>query len=297
MPKYFFHQTHNSILDATIYSPQTVARFCCLEEELFGNGPELKDDEHFKKLLEYFGIAFYHAGQNIYEIHPHLIKMFENSHLKGIQTKEDDVFLLRLPSPTIALRLESSRFPWKEIILMERTRQGQPWLCILLLDIDPLLQTAQSLYLWIDLSKETVEECFHARGAYGDAIAAIVGHCILYINNGTDILWHGGADENHLKEKIARCTNPKKKKRLEEHLKHKQGVYQVGYKTVLSREAKEIYKGDEQGKWKLTRPVKVQGHWTHQPYGKNRGSRKLLWIKPYWKGPDGEYFNSIHVVK
>lgn len=31
----------------------------------------------------------------------------------------------------------------------------------------------------------------------------------------------------------------------------------------------------------------VRGHWRNQAYGEQRLLRKLLWIEPFWKGPDG----------
>jgi hypothetical protein len=36
----------------------------------------------------------------------------------------------------------------------------------------------------------------------------------------------------------------------------------------------------------------VRGHWRHQAYGEQRLLRKLLWIEPFWKGPDGSLITS-----
>jgi len=38
---------------------------------------------------------------------------------------------------------------------------------------------------------------------------------------------------------------------------------------------------------RLTHRFLVRGHWTHQPYGPNRALRRLIYIEPYVKGPDG----------
>ncbi len=42
----------------------------------------------------------------------------------------------------------------------------------------------------------------------------------------------------------------------------------------------------------------VRGHWRNQPCGINREENKLIWIKPYYKGPDlAELINKQYIVK
>lgn len=42
----------------------------------------------------------------------------------------------------------------------------------------------------------------------------------------------------------------------------------------------------------------VRGHWRNQPFGQNQTERKLVWIKPYYKGPEmAELVNQPYVVK
>jgi hypothetical protein len=42
----------------------------------------------------------------------------------------------------------------------------------------------------------------------------------------------------------------------------------------------------------------VRGHWRNQPYGESLANRKLIWIKPYWKGPDmGQLVSRPYVVQ
>lgn len=38
--------------------------------------------------------------------------------------------------------------------------------------------------------------------------------------------------------------------------------------------------------FKLTIRFIVRGHWRNQPFGQGREQRKLIFIKPYYKGPD-----------
>jgi len=37
---------------------------------------------------------------------------------------------------------------------------------------------------------------------------------------------------------------------------------------------------------KIDKRFVVRGHWRNQPYGEGGKLRKLLWIKPFWKGPE-----------
>jgi hypothetical protein len=42
----------------------------------------------------------------------------------------------------------------------------------------------------------------------------------------------------------------------------------------------------------------VSGHWRKQPHGKGRTMRKLIWIEPYWKGPeDAPIKQAVHELK
>lgn len=48
----------------------------------------------------------------------------------------------------------------------------------------------------------------------------------------------------------------------------------------------------------LTVRYSVRGHWRNQPHGPARSLRKLMWIQPYWKGPeDGPVSPATHVTK
>lgn len=40
--------------------------------------------------------------------------------------------------------------------------------------------------------------------------------------------------------------------------------------------------------WRVRVRHIVSGHWKMQIYGKNRSLRKRIWVKPYWRGPEGQ---------
>ncbi|MDP3426840.1 MAG: hypothetical protein Q8S17_05625, partial [Humidesulfovibrio sp.] len=42
----------------------------------------------------------------------------------------------------------------------------------------------------------------------------------------------------------------------------------------------------------------VRGHWRHQPHGPGAQKRKLIWIRPHYKGPDlAALINKPYLVK
>lgn len=38
--------------------------------------------------------------------------------------------------------------------------------------------------------------------------------------------------------------------------------------------------------WKVRSRFIVRGHWRHPPFWKSRAEYKLIWIRPYWRGPE-----------
>lgn len=50
--------------------------------------------------------------------------------------------------------------------------------------------------------------------------------------------------------------------------------------------------------YKLAARFIVRGHWRNQPYGEGLSKTKIIWIQPYWKGPDmGRLLSSDYTVK
>jgi hypothetical protein len=56
-------------------------------------------------------------------------------------------------------------------------------------------------------------------------------------------------------------------------------------------------KSQEERQWILDHPVWVRGHWKQQPYGEGRILRRLIWIRPYRKGPDMADSMKIKIAK
>jgi len=121
--------------------------------------------------------------------------------------------------------------------------------------------------------------------------------CILYINGANaDVYWYDESD--YLRSKMERVKSPKKKKKIASMIK-KSGVYKAGHRIVLSREEKELYNGIKNGRWKISTRFLVQGHYRSQPYGEDRQKRKVIFIEPFYKGPEYAELinNNEHIVK
>jgi hypothetical protein len=43
--------------------------------------------------------------------------------------------------------------------------------------------------------------------------------------------------------------------------------------------------GSQPQEWELAKRFVVRGHWKQQPHGPGRTERKMIFVKPYWKGP------------
>lgn len=93
-------------------------------------------------------------------------------------------------------------------------------------------------------------------------------------------------------DRLKKLSNPKKKRRLE-----KEAVNQTLFRyTYVGRQYESRIEREESGSTsQLAHRVLVRGHWRHQWTGKQRDdegnripgtSQKLIWVEPYWKGPD-----------
>lgn len=77
---------------------------------------------------------------------------------------------------------------------------------------------------------------------------------------------------------------PKGKKR--EELKQRLRGMDIRKTILLGPSVPLMDAGPGAGGQPLTVRQRVQGHWRHQAHGAGRASRKLIWVEPYWRGPD-----------
>ncbi|MEX2443592.1 MAG: hypothetical protein WD492_08305 [Alkalispirochaeta sp.] len=91
-------------------------------------------------------------------------------------------------------------------------------------------------------------------------------------------------------ERLKRLQNPKKRRRVQKQLEN-QTLFRY---TYIGRNYQTKISGEGDGQ-ALTHRALVRGHWRHQWTGPQRDaegnrvpgtSQKLIWIEPYWKGPE-----------
>lgn len=121
--------------------------------------------------------------------------------------------------------------------------------------------------------------------------------CILYITGANaDVEYVDEA--KGLNSELSRAKSGRRLAKLQRRLERAKKGYLVGHKIVLSREERVMYANLSSGLWKLNYRFIVQGHWRNQAWGKDMSLRKLMFISPYWKGPEfTDVVNSPHVLK
>jgi hypothetical protein len=88
-------------------------------------------------------------------------------------------------------------------------------------------------------------------------------------------------EASRLRDTISNTPRGKKRERLQERFRGMDKSRRI----VLGPGVKlEVLDGGV-GKSPTVR-VRVQGHWKRQVFGPARANRKIIWIEPYWRGPD-----------
>jgi hypothetical protein len=123
--------------------------------------------------------------------------------------------------------------------------------------------------------------------------------CLLYITGEkSDIVYCDGSTE--LYSALKRVKSPGKRKEIQRRITNI-GLpkYRVGSKIILTREERQGYEMlGSKGFWKLSYRFLVQGHFRNQACGEWHKERKVIFIDPFFKGPElAEVVNKTHVVK
>jgi hypothetical protein len=152
------------------------------------------------------------------------------------------------------------------------------------------------------LTPDSIEE-LPLEGSSDDAkeIHRIAINTLLYVTNNPNDVITAEANKNResLTNRMLKAVGSKKEK-LKQRLKNCLSipVNMVGkYYTIDKNIQRALEQAEATGKHLSTRFI-VAGHWRNQACGLNRLERKLLWIEPYWKGPEfAPITRSIGVVK
>lgn len=105
-------------------------------------------------------------------------------------------------------------------------------------------------------------------------------------------------DARLLWERMQKLPKGKKRDRLKSELgkMNQDKKIVLGRSITINRQSADTDEPATTGTGKpLTLRVRVQGHWKKQFHGPQRALRKLIWIQPYWKGPeDGTLSDAVH---
>jgi len=133
-------------------------------------------------------------------------------------------------------------------------------------------------------------------GEFRERLLRIVVNTILYINSESAVVesaHQGEIDEikKTIRQKKRRRASPQARQKLKQL--EEDPYYILGTDiTITPRQIRDYEEAEEEelmakrtGR-KLTRPTLTRGHWRHQPHGKGRKLRKLIWIKPFIRGKE-----------
>lgn len=295
------------------------------------NDKEGYDDTLWQLLYHIF--CFKRSGQKVYELAPSLCDRFLATHIKKVPTE-----LLQMPYSSILLKIPRGALvrEWANVERTtfvsdiyihegEHTDHTRMLKLFVVYRDKGDEQRCINMNFNIFLSEPTVEECvakskdiinkYFDDGVYQkegvqcdkptqedlqmlEKVFSFVMKSVLYIVGAeADIVYEDRSAP--LFQKLQRVKSSGKRKEIERRIAQA-GIprYKVGSRIVLSRGEKVIYEGIRQGKWTLSYRLCVAGHYKAQPYGEGRQLRKVIFIKPYEKGPElADTINKDHYVK
>ena len=254
------------------------------------------------------------AGERVYEVSNGLADLLARTELRGVHGAD-----LRLPYPSIYIGLPATAdlkdtdgdhvqgFFVTQSVPADTEAPGKSWwiLTVAAPPSDPENQTC--FFFNIDLlDDELVEDALDRKlksvAAYPagvqNAFASGLGpnwkdqfrwvmNVVLYATHHPDAeLFEYEANREYTLLKARAEKAPKgseKRKRLYEELRN----LRPSRRILLGRSVRHDDHDSTPGE---PRPLRVRtlvaGHWRNQPHGEGRVLRKLIWIRPFWRGPE-----------
>lgn len=222
------------------------------------------------------------------------------------------VFLTERPSPVDTLKGRNliicafqAKPPATALMTMKREIfLGDDWSLeqSLRTNWDELKPDAEKAGMTIGASEGVIEplndDTFYTDGL---AFYRIVLNTLLYLASDAADLGQIKDPGKEIDEKL-RVAEPNKRHKLE---KSKRKYTALPY-VIVGQNISPIASDETASRDKQSSGLKtvsgtrflVRGHWRRQPHGKSFQQRKLVWIKPFYKGPDiGELANKPYLVK
>ena len=146
--------------------------------------------------------------------------------------------------------------------------------------------------LCVNIKDDTVTT-EHDDPFYTDGLAfyRIILNAVLYLSSSDAELEHQGSPRKEMEARLKGLSSKsKRRKLLQRALRHSSLDYHevgasIGTIVIKKDESNEELKAISPKSKPLVRFM-VRGHWRNQPWGKGRQDRKLIWIRPYYKGAD-----------
>lgn len=130
----------------------------------------------------------------------------------------------------------------------------------------------------------------------------IILNAVLYLSSDQADLTAKASPRREIEDKVKGISSPQKRRKMLQTtgryttLDYQEVGASVGPIVIQKGEAADGEVGKGGGK-PLVRFM-VRGHWRRQPHGPENQGRKLIWIRPYYKGPDlATTINKPYLVK
>jgi len=239
------------------------------------------------------------AGTQWYEVSSGLAARLRHTELRGLDC--DD---LRLPFEAIGLLVPTSAelclppsngsHPITETYIVEEPAPERRWRMLVVSPTEGGRFMMERLTIPLPAGGSIDESIAYAKSriAKVSESASFEGwedhfrwamNAVLYASSAENrrVIWND-KEAKQLSDRIAKLPDGPKRKKLQERLRR----LDSSQRTLLGPDvsmppAEERTKGGV-----LIVRTRVQGHWKQQPYGEGSRERKLIWIQPYWRGPD-----------
>jgi hypothetical protein len=125
---------------------------------------------------------------------------------------------------------------------------------------------------------------------------------ILYITNSEDVRYNQDLNSEYetLRERMVTAKGEKRekiKRRMRDIGANPMLILASTYTIDRSKSVQNAVRGEDK-KWKMKVRTLVSGHWRKQPFGEARTKRRLVWVRPFWRGPvDAPISKSMGVLK
>jgi len=237
-----------------------------------------------------------------------LTQALEKTHLKGLIAED-----IQLPEPLTVVHLMGRLDSLVVFLQFDINETDTKKLHIITFFPKGSIKDDLSSYMYTSYRHETELKMFDpynidAAGCYNPSEYDIIRETIrisinalLYITNNLKDVWQTDANKE-VTDLEARMLNAQgaKREKLKERLRSmpKTPIQLVGRHYVIDKKLQRDPTVSGEADYHLRVRFIVAGHWRKQACGPGLTERRLMWIQPYWKGPEfAPITRSIGIVK